>query len=387
MGETRSEETPLDVLNRLDGKAPLSSSDAGLYTAEEPRDALVAAPERFDMEDVAMAFADAASRGIQDPVFQLGEFDGVSALDARQVAEALGAGTGDEPSPDGEPASFDAAWTRTCLEVADALEQGTEPTGPRGRAIQLLAADYLNEYAYDEDILDEFDSQLGGSTELLADVLRAAAIDHVQADLDLAADDFKNRATCDLDVVVGEVKDWLTPEGVCNPRDLYKWFKDADEALTSKATGMPACFGPNYRVGPGRYVSGRTWEAVLPTQADRALYLILANEGTDEDIFVNTFDNMGSADWLVFESELALKANPEVFFVAIDRDDFTQEELGELASERPELFTAEELKDLSEAGVRGANEPLERQASAVRGAMDGAIPDKGAADRSREDQR
>lgn len=82
--------TPLEVLNSLDGHAPLTTTDAGLFSREELEDLMAEREAALDLDAINDAVAEATSQGVSDPVFQLGEFGGCTVLDKPGVARALG---------------------------------------------------------------------------------------------------------------------------------------------------------------------------------------------------------------------------------------------------------------------------------------------------------
>lgn len=87
--------SPLDVMNALEGHAPLTSSDAGLFSSDELSDLVERGDPGLDAGAIDDARAEAFARGIREPVFQLGEFGGCTALGKIDVARALGFGTAD----------------------------------------------------------------------------------------------------------------------------------------------------------------------------------------------------------------------------------------------------------------------------------------------------
>lgn len=128
--------------------------------------------------------------------------------------------------------------------------------------------------------------------------------------------------------------------------DVASWFARVDRELWERSAAPPACWGGQYRLGdPGSYVSDAVFEEVLPTERERSLYLVLANEWDGcGPLPPGVAERAGDEEWLGRRASDACEEPEAVaYYTELMPDDFDRVELRALASERPDLFGAGEL--------------------------------------------
>lgn len=128
---------------------------------------------------------------------------------------------------------------------------------------------------------------------------------------------------------------------------LKRWFSERDEMMESRAVGWPACWGGQFRVAEfGGYVSEDAFFEVLPTEHERNLYYCCCDCYSDED-WIEVAENVRDDAWLEHTAnEYAASDRAVVYYTECSPvDEFSLSELVELAHERPDLFTLENLMD------------------------------------------
>lgn len=158
--------------------------------------------------------------------------------------------------------------------------------------------------------------------------------------------------------------------------ELLDWYFEKDGLLLERAVDNPACWGGHFRIGPDGYVTPEAWDAVLPTGQESNLYYAVVS-ALDGDLPLNEVaSHEGDEEWLgEVASEYAAGVDAEVYYTEAFPSDYTPDEQRDLASERPDLFTAEQLAawdDLIDPEGRGTDGlDLDAEASDVRGIADG----------------
>lgn len=137
--------------------------------------------------------------------------------------------------------------------------------------------------------------------------------------------------------------------GLRSGNEVRAWYLERDVLIMGLARGWPACWGANYRVDDGLYVSGSDFEAVLPTSEEQDLWLTLANEGPDGAHPALTYEEahhlLDHPDLLRHEAERATSDDAACCFFTEEQPDWMErDELDYLADERPDLFATDELR-------------------------------------------
>lgn len=158
--------------------------------------------------------------------------------------------------------------------------------------------------------------------------------------------------------------------------DAMKWFGGVDSRLVGMAVGFPACWGWQFRISDdGAYVTEDQFNLVLPTQAERDLYLLMANDGVTCDTVAHASDPAWMADRVkaVMGSDESVVYGTEVY-----PDELSAGELGDLSSGRRDLFTDSCMamyphlasRAGKSAGRRANPSPAEMASAARRAACD-----------------
>lgn len=140
----------------------------------------------------------------------------------------------------------------------------------------------------------------------------------------------------------------MSPEAAClrarvaEPHDretLSDWFWQRDACLRLEAREWPACWGGNYRVDEGEYVSQEAFERALPSPRDRSLWIALANLGpTDDTLSDDVISHLGDGPWLNDLAAFSVGLDDAPVFFTEERPEWVSEpELSLLLSERPDL--------------------------------------------------
>lgn len=135
-----------------------------------------------------------------------------------------------------------------------------------------------------------------------------------------------------------------------NGEDVRDWYLERDDQIMGLARDWPACWGANYRVDDGLYVSGSDFEAVLPTSEERDLWLALANGGPDGARPALTYEDahllLARSDQLRQEAERATNDDAACCFYTEEQPEWMdRDELDYLAVGRTDLFVAAELRE------------------------------------------
>ena len=128
---------------------------------------------------------------------------------------------------------------------------------------------------------------------------------------------------------------------------VKRWFAERDEAIMAKAVDWPACWGGQFRVSDfGLYVSEDVFNDALPSDHDRNLYYCCCDCFTDDE-WLEVARHRTADAWLdqVAESYVASDSAVVFYTESFPGDDFTHDELVEMAQERRDLFTRENLDD------------------------------------------
>lgn len=158
--------------------------------------------------------------------------------------------------------------------------------------------------------------------------------------------------------------------------ELLDWYQGKDDLLMERAVDNPACWGGHFRVGPNRYVTPEVWDSVLPTQSESNLYYaVIAAIDTDialDEVAAHREDE----EWLGdVANDYVTDGNAEVYYTEVFPDDYTPDEQGELAVERPDLFTAEEIEGLADPidprALEDGGIDLDEASNEMRGIADG----------------
>ena len=128
-----------------------------------------------------------------------------------------------------------------------------------------------------------------------------------------------------------------------NADTLVDWFYQRDQCLMSNAHDWPACWGGNYRVDVGDYVTEDDWYDVLGESfRDHYLWMLVANYGFGSsceviglDEIVAHIDDIG---WLSEECLDPDNIESLCFYTEATPEDLSLEELAELDAERPDLL-------------------------------------------------
>lgn len=231
-------------------------------------------------------------------------------------------------------------------------------------------------------VLDALGKHPGRSYELLDYLRRAVASAAAKRGVSCAAEDFDRAATTErplasvvrsylrsiADIAVRSGATDLNlrerPELVINAElaaeqhassaldciiaaSLKCWFSERDEMMESRAVGWPACWGGQFRVDEfGGYVSKDAFFEALPTERDRNLYYCCCDCYSDED-WIDVAENVRDDAWLdQAANEYTTSDRAVVYYTECSPSDgFALSELVELAHERPDLFTLENLRD------------------------------------------
>lgn len=123
---------------------------------------------------------------------------------------------------------------------------------------------------------------------------------------------------------------------------LTKWFESKDREIMRFAVDWPACWGGQYRVSDlGHYVPEERFLEVLPTPAERSLYLCLCEPDGFEGV-VDVARHAKDVHWLDERADDYVGNSDAVVFyteTAEPDEEYSFDELVELARERPDLFT------------------------------------------------
>lgn len=130
---------------------------------------------------------------------------------------------------------------------------------------------------------------------------------------------------------------------------LQAWFAGVDADVMGRSADWPPCWGGCMRVSDrGDYVPIDDFEAILPSEHDRNLYLALCYSpeagGAGDIPIADICRNIDDDVWLAEVAALQVECYSTVFYTEASPDDFTDEELAELSVEKPGLFSEEHLR-------------------------------------------
>ncbi|MDY2776974.1 MAG: hypothetical protein SOU51_01160 [Collinsella sp.] len=133
-------------------------------------------------------------------------------------------------------------------------------------------------------------------------------------------------------------------DDVGSPAELACWLDEAMRKLRGAARDWPACWGWQYRIGDGGYVSEAAWNAIIPSDSASSLFIASFGDEPLESLFLHRLDD----SWLDAAARDYIDSSGcEVFGTEIWPDeDFSDQELRELSFERPDLFTPSNLASL-----------------------------------------
>ena len=170
-----------------------------------------------------------------------------------------------------------------------------------------------------------------------------------------------------------------------SPQDvgtLEAWYFQRDQVLLSRARGLPAAWGGQYRVDSNLFVSDKDWAEVLGSERDQSLWMLVSNYGfatCEEAITVaEIVEHLDDPAWI---EERRLDPNDQdanCLHTTFEPEDLTLGERANLDLERPDLigvrFTLDDVlaarKEISERRDGSAacpwgaeNPPLEDRAT------------------------
>lgn len=128
---------------------------------------------------------------------------------------------------------------------------------------------------------------------------------------------------------------------------LVRWYNERNDRLEARAVGWPACWGGQYRVNEfGDYVPKDVFYEVLPTEHDRNLFYCCCDCYAD-DHWSEVAKHAHDDAWLERTAyDYACSDRAVVYYTeGFPFVDFTYGELVELAQERPDLFTQNNLDE------------------------------------------
>lgn len=120
---------------------------------------------------------------------------------------------------------------------------------------------------------------------------------------------------------------------------IAAWFCRVDDELWNASKDDAACWGWQYRMESGRWVSEEDFDKTLQTELERDAYLVVANEGISAELLKSAND----AAALSLMATRAVESGA-VFGTELYMEDFYPDELRSLASERPELFSSSDIE-------------------------------------------
>lgn len=157
-------------------------------------------------------------------------------------------------------------------------------------------------------------------------------------------------------------------------RQLEDWYAAADSCLARHASPAPACWGGQFHVAHNSYVPDYAMPEILDDHHLDLWYCMCGNEFfPDEFPLEEVAASYGDRDRLSEAARRSVESTDENggYYTEFFPEDYTGDELRELAAERPDLFSEEDLAP--EARLREAWEALHPGACSGRapgGALD-----------------